>query len=51
MWNNDDLKKYAIAKNLMNDKYAWIEEGISGFIRSEKKSEDVKNEKHETIMV
>ena len=37
MWNNDDLKKYAVAKNLLNDKYTWIEEGISGFMHTEKK--------------
>ncbi len=37
LWSNDDVRKYQIAKNILDDQYLWLEEGIVGFYKDEKK--------------
>lgn len=42
-WSNDDVAKYKLAKDILNNRYTWMEEGIVGMESLE--------HKHETEMV
>ncbi|MCB0832469.1 MAG: acyl-CoA dehydrogenase family protein, partial [Bacteroidetes bacterium] len=41
LWNNDDIEKYQLAKDVLNGKYTWMEEGITGFGHRDEKPEEV----------
>jgi alkylation response protein AidB-like acyl-CoA dehydrogenase len=53
LWSNDDVEKYQIAKNILNDKYTWLEDGITGFVSEDKgkaKTEKVAEKKEAALV-